>query len=301
MQNKFIYALLVSSILGCATFAWAQEEVEDFGNEGAEAVEAIEPVAEVEEITPNLDGRQPVDFPARSSMGTMELAPLPRLDETAIDGPMPMTPSISSKDFPSEQLLGRLNPEVFQELAEIQRTNTYLDLQRQKLDKENALAKAKADYRIARLEEIKQREDLIHQRIEWWQEQEKIRLDNEKIRAEAESAKNALEQAEEQKQLDVLQPVAPIQPVEVTPIQNKTVDEDDLGMGKVAAYELLSVQGTNSNLTARVRNIDTQKVALVRVGDTLATGDVITSIMPTQVVMSFEGAEYILTFDDNGQ
>jgi len=64
---------------------------------------------------------------------------------------------------------------------------------------------------------------------------------------------------------------------------------------------LLSVQGTNSNLTARVRNIDTQKVALVRVGDTLATGDVITSIMPTQVVMSFEGAEYILTFDDNGQ
>ena len=297
MQNNFIYTLLISSVLGCASFAWAQE-ADDMGEEESmEEAVSMEPAAEIEEITPNLDGRQPVDYPARASMGTMELAPLPRLDETNIEGPMPMTPSISSKDFPSEQLLGRLNPEVFQELAEIQRTNTFLELQKAKLSNERELAEAKAEYRRSRLEEIKQREELIKQRIEWWQEQEKIRLDNERVRAEAESARNALDQAAEQKQLDELAPDR-IQPVEISPVPNNNLPKNEDEIEDVAAYELVSVQGTNSNLTARVRNIESQKVSLVRVGDTLATGDVITSITPTQVVMSFEGAEYVLTFDD---
>ena len=298
MQNKFLYALLISSMLGYAFVAKAQEEGDDTADD--EAAVAAEPAAETNDIMPNLDGKQPVDFPARSSMGTMELAPLPRLDETPIEGPMPMTPSVSSKDFPSEQLLGKLNPEVFQELAEIERTKTFLELQKQKFDNEVQLEEAKKRYRESRLAEIKQREELIQQRIGWWQEQEKIRLDNEKMRAEAENAKNALELEVERKQLEALQATErkPLEEVAPTPVVNPNNNFDDEPMGQVAAYTLISVQGTNSNLTAKVRNIDTQKVSLVRVGDTLSTGDVITSITPTQVVMAFEGAEYILTFDD---
>ncbi|MBP5344548.1 MAG: hypothetical protein J6Y85_05710 [Alphaproteobacteria bacterium] len=303
MQNKFIYALLISSILGCASMAWAQEEG---GEEPAEETVAVVETApsEVEEITPNLDGRQPVDFPARSSMGSMELAPLPRLDESQIEAPAPMTPSVSSKDFPSEQLLGRLNPDVFQQMADIDRTKTLLDLQAKKIGSETALEKAKSEYRTTRLNEIKAREDLIHQRIQWWQEQEKIRLDNEKLRAEEESMKSALDKAEEQKQLEMLQNAdrtPPPAPVVATTDESKPApasDQEVPAMGKISAYTLLSVQGTNSNLTAKVRNVESKKVTIARVGDTLATGDVITSITPTQVVMAFEGTEYILTFDD---
>jgi len=308
MQNKFIYALLISSVFGCASMAWAQEEVAEASEMAAEETPAVAEsvasvTAEVEEITPNLDGKQPVDFPARSSMGTMELAPLPRLDESQIEAPAPMTPSVSSKDFPSEQLLGRLNPDVFQQLADIQRTNTLVELQKQQIDKENALETAKANYRTARLNEIKEREALIHQRIQWWQEQEKIRLDNEKMRAEEESMKNALDKAEEQKQLEALQNADRLPPgvtvaADGTPALPQTDNGEVPPMGKIAAYKLLSVQGTNSNLTAKVRNVDTQKQTLVRVGDKLATGDVITSITPTQVVMAFDGTEYVLTFDD---
>ena len=309
MQNKFIYTLLIGSILGCASMALAQESVAEEPAPVAEETAAAEPVpaeAEAEEITPNLDGKQPVDFPARSSMGTMELAPLPRLDESPIEAPAPMTPSVSAKDFPSEQLLGRLNPDVFQQLADIQRTNTLVELQKQQIDKENALETAKANYRTARLNEIKEREALIHQRIQWWQEQEKIRLDNEKIRAEEESMKGALDKAAEQRQLEALQNAERLPPASVAAdgsassaqVQAQANDGEVPPMGKMAAYKLLSVQGTNSNLTARVRNAETQKQATVRVGDKLATGDVITSITPTQVVMAFEGTEYVLTFDD---
>lgn len=309
MQNKFIYTLLIGSILGCASVALAQEEAVEIP-EAPETVAAEEPAAppETEEITPVLDGKQPVDFPARSSMATMELAPLPRLDESQIEAPAPMTPSVSSKDFPSEQLLGRLNPDVFQQLADIQRTNTLVELQKQKIDKENALETAKANYRTARLNEIKEREALIHQRIQWWQEQEKIRLDNEKMRAEEESMKNALEKAEAQKQLEALQnserlasasALTPTDGTEGTPVSSEqTRRGDGSTTGGNALYKLLSIQGTNSNLVARVQNTDTKKMSTVRVGDTLSTGDIISSITPTQVVMSFEGTEYTLTFDE---
>ena len=65
MQNKFIYTLLIGSILGCASVALAQEEAVEIP-EAPETVAAEEPAAppETEEITPVLDGKQPVDFPA---------------------------------------------------------------------------------------------------------------------------------------------------------------------------------------------------------------------------------------------
>ena len=66
-----------------------------------------------------------VDFPARPSLGTLELAPLPGLNEKLITGPAPTEPSVSPKDFPSDQLFGRITSEIFQEMADLERGNTF--------------------------------------------------------------------------------------------------------------------------------------------------------------------------------
>lgn len=294
MQNRFLYALLITSVLGYAPMLKAQELTLDFmdGDDFVTDTETETPKeASTESITPDITGKQAVDFPARSSMGSLELAPLPGIFETQITGPAPMTPSMSSKDLPSEQLLGRVNPEVFQEMAELERDNTFLKLQIQKEEMKNNLEKMKAAYRKDRLEEIANREQVIRDRITWWQDQERIRLDLEKQRAEAEAAKNPVVEAPEQ-------PAVRVDPEPVEDVGIVPDDIEDVKMGEVAAYTLLAVQGTRGNLMAKIRNTDTNKVSKVRVGDTLSTGDVITSITPTQVVMAFQGTEYVLTFDD---
>ena len=283
MQNKFVMLMIVS-IVGYSAHALAQETLE---------LNDADLTSNSTEITPNIAGKQPVDFPARSSMGSLELAPLPGINQTPVEGPMPFTPSVSSKDLPSEQLLGRLNPEVFQEMAEMERDRVFLDLLVKKEKAKKDLEDAKATYRKSRLEEIAAREELIRSRIEWWQEQERIRLDLEKQRAEVENSRNELEDAK------TVQDIAD-EPIIEEPenLPEEPVLDDVPPMGQVAAYVLLSIQGSSGNLVAKVRNTDTGKISKVRVGDTLTTGDVITSITSTQVVMAFQGSEYVLTFDE---
>ena len=223
MQNKLLYQLLCVGFFTLVIQPAFAQEADDFlapvepeieqaepnvddavvEQEPIVAVEpvavepaAVEPVvtAPVVEVTPDLTGKQPVDFPSQTSMDTLEFAPLPGIYEKNIDGPLPMAPSVSSKDMPSEQLLGRLTPEVFKEMAELERDNTFLKLQIQKETMKNDLEKLRANYRQARLDEIAKREDVIRTRIQWWQEQEKIRQDLESQRAAAEAAKNAAEE-----------------------------------------------------------------------------------------------------------
>ena len=55
-----------------------------------------------------ISGQSIVDFPNRASLGNLELAPLPGINDSAIRGPLPMAASVSGKDLPSEQLLGRM-------------------------------------------------------------------------------------------------------------------------------------------------------------------------------------------------
>ena len=73
-----------------------------------------------------------LDFPARTSLGELEMATLPGIKESLITGPAPMAPSVSTKDLPSEQLLGRITSEVFQEMADLERGHVFLKLQMQK-------------------------------------------------------------------------------------------------------------------------------------------------------------------------
>lgn len=322
MQNKsFLYILLVTSIFGHAPCALAQEFLAPTPDDAKEAAaptlelpaldtpQEADSIAQEVAITPDISGKEPVDFPPRSSMGTMELPPLPGVFETPVTGPAPLTPSVSSKDLPSEQLLGRLNPDVFQELAELERDNVFLKLQLAKQDNQQKLEEARARYRKERLEEISKREELIRARITWWQQQEAERLRLDKERAEIENLK-ALEDMKDRPLIPdapannnddndalilnpTLQKPAPI-PGAAAPAQD---EEDQPQMG--SAYQLLAVQGTRGNLTATIRNSDTDKISIVRVGDTLKTGDVITNILPTQVVMSFQGNEYVITFEDN--
>jgi hypothetical protein len=303
MQNKFLHILLMTSIMGYVPHALAQEEPAQEPEQPVvketaptQTLDYVDPMQNTA-VAPDIAGKQSVDFPARSSMGSLEFAPLPGINQTPIEGPMPLTPSVSSKDLPSEQLLGRVNPEVFQEMAELERDNTFLQLQVKKEQMKNQLEKVKATYRKERLDEIASREALIRSRIEWWQDQERIRLDLEKQRAEAENVKNALEEAHAAQMIAAVDQEAEPAPEQAAPQLFAQMD-DVPPMGTVAAYSLLSIQGTHQNLTARIRNTDSGKISNVHVGDVLSTGDVITSITPTQVIMAFQGAEYILTFED---
>ena len=92
----------------------------------------------------DVDSTEILDFPARTSLGEIEMATLPGVKESLINGPASMAPSVSTKDLPSEQLLGRITSEVFQEMADLERGNVFLKLQMQKEQLKNDLEKLKA-------------------------------------------------------------------------------------------------------------------------------------------------------------
>ena len=115
MQNRKIYLgiLLATSLLSGQVLA-----------QGVEAGDV--PVDPLSDFSSDMAQKKTVDFPPRSSLDSIELAPLPGVNETNISGPQPMAESVSINDMPSEQLLGRLTPEVFQEMAELERDNAFL-------------------------------------------------------------------------------------------------------------------------------------------------------------------------------
>ena len=298
MQNKFLYQILCAGFMSLMiTPAFAQETdellmpvEETLGALTPEVTiqPAIKPVQPAVEVTPDLTGKQAVDFPSRTSLDTLELAPLPGIYETNITGPAPLAPSVSAKDMPSERLLGRLTPEVFQEMAELERDNTFLKLQIQKETMKNDLEKLRSNYRQARLDEIAKREDVVRTRIQWWQEQEKIRQDLEAQRAAAENLKAENEEKAAEDALATLQEdgdgemeEAPKEPVIVKPI-----------------YTLLGISGIRDTLTARIKNTETERSSTIQVGDTLSDGSTVESISPTQVILKRNNQKSILTFED---
>ena len=161
MQNNSLKLFLAVLLFG--TGAMAQET--DFLDETMLAEQ--ENIANVDsdnlsDFSANRTEKKAVDFPPRSSLDSLELAPLPGIYETNITGPQPMAESVSVNDTPSEQLLGRLTPEVFKEMAELERDTAYLKLQVDKEQQKNALEKVRSEYRQARLDEINQMD--LHQR-----------------------------------------------------------------------------------------------------------------------------------------
>ena len=244
--------------------------------------------------------KKAVDFPSRSSLDTLELAPLPGIYETNISGPAPMAPSVSVKDMPSERLLGRLTPEVFQEMAELERDATFLKLQIQKQEMENNLEKVRSNYRQARLDEIAKREDVVRTRIQWWQEQEKIRQDMEAQRAAAEAAKNAAEEAKAAQTAKVDNDDIPDDIEEAISFEEteEVAESVEPVVEKEPTYALLGIQGIRDTLTARIKNIESGKIATIQVGDKLKDGSTVDAILPTSVRLLKQGNTVTLSFDD---
>lgn len=320
MQNKFLYQILCVGFMALAVQPALAQDADDFlapvEEEPALAAPAAEPdpmelptfdvpvveqpvqnvtvTAEpVSDVTPDLTGKQAVDFPGRTSLDTLELAPLPGIYETNITGPAPMAPSVSAKDMPSERLLGRLTPEVFQEMAELERDNTFLKLQIQKETMKNDLEKLRANYRQARLDEIAKREDVVRTRIQWWQEQEKIRQDLEAQRAAAENLKAANEGAPQNDNSDGPAFVDDDIPDE---IEQKVVQKEPEPVKP--NYTLVGIVGTYNSLSAKVKNADNGRLFTVQEGDTLPNGFTVTAITSDQVILSNNGNEVAITFED---
>ncbi|MBO7483784.1 MAG: hypothetical protein J6T55_01510 [Alphaproteobacteria bacterium] len=291
MQNKYI----ITSALLMALFLGTGAQGQTLPGLGVEA--GME--NSLSDVMTGTNQRKPVDFPARSSLDSLELAPLPGIYETNMPGPQPMAESVSVNDLPSEKLLGRLTPEIFQEMAELERDAAYLELQNRKQNAKNSLEAARAQYRQARLTEIEQREKLVRERIQWWQEQEKLRQEAEKERQEAEDIKNQMAETEALKaQLEgekAARDAEKEKEKEVETLVEQGENEEIEPVEEEVRYALVDVKGTRGNLTARVKNLETDEISTVKVGDTL-NGEVITSVSFDTVIMDRKGIEYIIRF-----
>lgn len=262
-----------------------------------------------------------LDFPARTSLGEMEMATLPGAKESLITGPASMAPSVSTKDLPSEQLLGRITSEVFQEMADLERGNVFLKLQMQKEQLKNDLEKLKAAYRQSRLEEIAKREDVVRSRIAWWQEQEAARLEMEKKKAETEAIEQQIAEAEElrnklreeaiaQKEAvkknaleaalaEAALPVPAGQPAETAEQpQTETKAEAEEIEVKVPyineTYALVSVRGMKTKLSATLKSVKDNSVLTVKKGDNLPTGHHVLDITRDSLIAGINDRKDIL-------
>lgn len=234
------------------------------------------------------DSKQPVDFPNRPSLGSLELAPLPGINERNITGPASMAPSLSPKDLPSEQLLGRVSTEVFQEMADLERGNVFLKLQTQKEQMKNDLEKLKATYRQARLDEISKREDVVRSRIAWWQEQEKIRVEAEKKKEEAAALDQKIAEAEalrEQLRTEALE--------KAQNAAGPEINLDGLKTTSVFAdeYSLLSIKGVRGILSADLKDLADDTILTVKINDILPTGHVVRKITKDSIYVNFGDTE----------
>lgn len=284
-----------------------------FQNEAAADIaaraQAAKQLLEESLATPeNNADRTAVNFPSRPSLGAIELAPLPGLQETLITGPAPVEKSISKKDLPSEQLLGRITSEVFQEMADLERGNAFLKLQMQKETLRNDLEKLKTQYRESRLAEISKREDIIKERIKWWQEQEEQRLllekkkqeaalieqqiadaeaTRERLRQEALDKRARAQQAAEQNASDTKQ--AAVKAPEKTTLAPVEIEFKPLS----TSYTLIGVKGVRGNLMALLKENDGTTIT-VRVGERLPTGHTVKSITKDKLTTSVNGIEEVL-------
>ena len=236
-----------------------------------------------------ISGKSIVDFPNRPSLGSLELAPLPGINDVSVNGPAPMEASVSGKDLPSEQLLGRITPEVFQEMADLERGNTFLKLQLEKEKLKNDLEKLKATYRQQRLDEISKRENVVRSRIQWWQEQEKLRLAIEKKQAEedalarkiAEQEANREKVREEAfKRLASAPQVSKNQGKNVKPTIVTQQAMEDL-------YTLDSIRGIGSDLSAKIKSKSDGSVITIKKDDILPSGHVVKEIQKDAVTVAF--------------
>ena len=297
MQNKFLYKILCLGIFLLATFAQAQTPDEGVLEQDqdvlADEMVVEEPAAD---NLPDLSDRETVDFPARTSLDSMELKPLPGIYETDITGPEPLAASVSAKDMPSERLIGVLTPEVFKEMAEMERDNTFMKLQIQKEDNKNKLERLRATYRQDRLKEISQREEVVRERIRWWQEQEKIRQEMEAQRAALDAMKLNQTAVVAVAQETPETSAAPEQGIGVPGTDEDEEKEPQEDVAKI--YTLMDITGTRGTLNARIKNEESGRISTIQIGDKLKDGSIVESISSTQVILNKDGEKIALIFND---
>ena len=250
-----------------------------------------------------------VDFPNRPSLGALELTPLPGINESGIAGPLPMGKSVSGKDLPSEQLLGRITPEVFQEMADLERGNTFLKLQMEKEKLKNDLEALKATYRKNRLDEIEKRENVVRTRIQWWQEQEKLRMAIEKKQEEeAELARKvAMKEAERDQVQEEAKRRLRTQAQKPATTDQKQTTADGKSPEKVevvpqsmeSLYTIESIRGVGSELSAKIRSKGDGMVLVVKQDDILPTGHVVQEVKKDTLIVAFGNRVDQLIFRPN--
>lgn len=324
MQNKTLILLgaLVLSTTSLVSPARAQEAAPAIQPSEVSQAAQEQVVVPTEEKTKvvdemlgenvNINPDKIVDFPVRPSLGSLEMATLPGINETLITGPAPVGESLSSKDMPSEQLLGRITTEVFQEMADLERGNVFLKLQSQKEELKNNLESLRAKYRQARLDEIAKREEVVRSRIDWWQKQENIRIEMEKKKAETEAIEQQIAEAEELRNKlrseamaekeaakNMPAPVEQASPVKeeakvavVEPEPAPTPEPEfsgSVGQSATSLYSLLGVRGLKGRLTARLENKEDGSVLNVKKGQRLKTGHKILRVDRDSVQVSFAG------------
>jgi len=243
-----------------------------------------------------ISGKSIVDFPNRSSLGTLEMAPLPGINDSAIRGPLPMAASVSGKDLPSEQLLGRITPEVFQEMADLERGNTFLKLQLEKEKLKNDLEKLKATYRQQRLDEIAKREDVVRSRIQWWQEQEKLRLAIAKKQAEEEALARKIAEQEATREKVREETMKRLAAVQKQPVAAGKDKKEKKALEKPIIlpqetmeelYTLDSIRGINGRLSARIKSKKDGSILTVKRDDVLPSGHVVKEVKKDHLTVAF--------------
>ena len=244
-------------------------------------------------VKDNAQEATPVDFPGRLSLKEEKEASLPSLSESVIKEPAPMERVVSKKEAPSEQLLGRITPEVFHEMADLERGNVFLELQQQREELKNKLEDLKSKYREARLAEIEKRENVIRTRVKWQQEQERIRQDILKKQLETEALEKKLEESEIEKE-DLL----PVSENEVDSTSNK--GQAKSGVEEQNAFEIqkiIDIKGMKDRLIARVID-NTGKTLTLKVGSELPSGFVVKEITRTEIRIEKGDNIRILNIDD---
>ena len=290
------------------------------GNSAAKEEERKQLEAELNNT--DVDSTEILDFPARTSLGEIEMATLPGVKESLINGPASMAPSVSTKDLPSEQLLGRITSEVFQEMADLERGNVFLKLQMQKEQLKNDLEKLKATYRQNRLEEIAKREDVVRSRITWWQEQEAARLEMEKKKAETEAIEQQIAEAEELRNklreeaiaekeaakkkaiekaaAEAAKALNNAEASEVAEKAKESEESSETATDKIPIlseiYSLVSVRGMKTNLSASLKNKKDGSLSVVKKGDMLPSGHRVIEITRESLIAEIENKKDILLF-----
>ena len=272
MKNKFLSSLTVMTALSiCMTF-------------GSATAQNIPTVS---------DEPTPVDFPQRSSLGEMKEAMLPNLTDSAIKNPSPMAVVVSKKAAPSEQLLGRITSEVFHEMADLERGNVFLKLQTQREQLKNDLEKLKAAYRQARLDEIEKRENVIRTRVEWMQEQERIRQEILEKKMQTELLEKQIEEAEARKEALLAEAQKPQQTTADSSSSSQPSETTEAVEEVVETFPkltILDIKGIKGKLTARLYGED-GVVFSVKVGNEIPSGHKVKSITKGVVVFEKDGKE----------